>query len=109
MGRIIALWWIWFKSGATKQSSVSVVCVRICLLCECGMFVCICSNFIKGLTHARALPVSIPDIRDGVASYKEVHQALTEKTDKKGDIKHFREKIRYPVPFTRQKGPYNNV
>lgn len=37
--RMIALWWIWFKSGATKLSSVSVVCVLMILLCEYGMFV----------------------------------------------------------------------
>lgn len=36
--RIIALWWIWFNSGATKLGSVSVVCVHVSvvsILCIC--------------------------------------------------------------------------
>lgn len=40
--------------------------------------------FNADLTHARALPVSIPDIRDSMTSYKEIHQALTAKHGQEG-------------------------
>lgn len=40
--------------------------------------VCACVQLIGCLTHAGALPVSVPDIRHSVACHEEVHQALAE-------------------------------
>lgn len=59
-----------------------------------GLLHALCVNEIyfsttsgPALTHARAFPVSIPYIRDGMAGYKEVHQALTEREkDKKNNV-----------------------
>lgn len=39
------------------------------------------------LTHSRAFPVSIPNIRNSMTSYKKVHQALTAKESKKKEEK----------------------
>lgn len=48
--------------------------------------VCLQMQLVHGsLTHARAFSVSVPDIRNSMASYKQVHKALTKKIESKGD------------------------
>lgn len=62
------------------------MCVRACVIKLHGC-----------LTHARALSVSVPDIRDSVACHKEVHQALAENADMETDILDLQEKKFHPV------------
>lgn len=94
------LWWKWFKSGATKLSSVSVLYVHVSVV-WIWCVVCVCSNFMEvllmpehSLSPSQTLETAWPVTRR--------FTRLWLKRWIRKERQSFRENTRYSVPFNTQ-------